>query len=166
MARSLAYTFTMAIAVTLAGATPGPVRGQTPAPGIDQDSVQGRLDGAAAANEHPVGGRFVLGFLGGLPVVVLGMPALGDVSAQQIVPVIAGLGIVIGAAATGSAAPPPELGAEADARGTTYGAAYREAYAERLGARRGGAAILGGVAGTTAGCVVIIWMFKRSFGGS
>jgi hypothetical protein len=119
---------------------------------------EGSRDGKSAADDRPVSGRAMLGFIGGLPIGFLGITvSQGDPAGA--ISIGSGAAIIGAAWRLGTARPPPNRFMQS--RGEAYARSYSESYKERLLERRRNAALLGGLAGTAIGFGVLILLLSQ-----
>jgi hypothetical protein len=119
---------------------------------------EGSRDGKSAAEERPVSGRAMVGFIGGLPIGFLGILVLqGDPGGA--IGIGSGAAIIGAAWRVGTAKPP--LSPYIQSRGETYARFYSESYEERLLERRRNAALLGGLAGSAIGFGFLVLLLSQ-----
>lgn len=123
-------------------------------PGTDFED--GVLAGSSAAEAPSVSSHGVAGFIGGLPLGLLGIVALKDRDSPQIVGAGGGLALIAAATLVGPAEPPADLLLAADERGRAYAAGFITGYETRLRSRQRRAALVGGLAGVGAGLGLLI----------
>jgi hypothetical protein len=115
----------------------------------------GRRDGRAYAEGAPVGDRFALAVVAGIPVGLFALSAKqGD--AVGLLAVTAGGGTVLLASHVGARTPEAHR-QRASARGQQYAQAFDRAYRETLQQRYRRAAVTGGVVGAVVGVLTLLW---------
>lgn len=124
----------------------------------------GRAAGRRLAERPGVLGYAAGGFVGGLPVGMFSLFTIGSRRGEFVAPTVAGVALVTGTTIHGGRAVvlPPREERGLEGRSEEYGQAFRDAYSERLRGRRRSAAVLGGVAGTVTGFVLLLNALRGS----
>lgn len=136
--------------------TPGRAQAREPTEGADTLAMLGARAGTLAVQQPSVGGRFVLGFLGGVPTGLYCLPLVmqGDPGPATISS--AGLLLLLGATWAGRHSIAPGDLASVGARESSYREAFATAYSSTVGHRRTRAALLGWFLGVVVGLGTVL----------
>jgi hypothetical protein len=116
--------------------------------------------GAESANEAPVALRAVVGFVAGVPSVLLGIGTMSG-APQAMLGLGASIGTLAAAARAGDASPSTTAVEYASSRGPQFERGFRTGYSERLRSRQVKAAVTGGVVGAATGLGFVLWLIAH-----
>jgi hypothetical protein len=161
-ARSFATACSIALATPLVAQD---TSASTPAAIMEADSASwdaGRLEGREAANEAIVAHRALMGFIVGVPMGFLALPAAYTASPILIGGEAIAVAAVVGLGRVGNARPAESLVQRAASRGQEYASGMEQGYADRLRSRRMKAAAGGAIAGVATGAGLLLWAILHS----